>query len=51
MRERIKAYLYWLLILDNTDDLALFRVGGTQLIAETHNLYDFVPRGPIGTVL
>ncbi len=59
VRERIEANPCWLLVLDNADNLALFGVGQTQSgegqgqgTAEVqHSLYDFVPRGPTGTVL
>ena len=52
VRERVEADPCWLLILDNADNLAAFGVGRTQSGAEEkHSLYDFVPRGPAGTVL
>ena len=52
VRERIEADPCWLLILDNTDDLTAFGVGQKQSGSEEkHSLYDFVPRGPAGTVL
>ncbi|KJZ70283.1 hypothetical protein HIM_10327 [Hirsutella minnesotensis 3608] len=52
VRERIEADPCWLLILDNADNLAAFGVGRTKSGAgEKHSLYDFVPRGPAGTVL
>ena len=58
VRERIEADPCWLLILDNADNLAAFGVGRTQSgrdqgqgAEEKHTLYDFVPRGPAGTVL
>ncbi|KAK4172659.1 putative kinesin light chain, partial [Triangularia setosa] len=46
VRERVEAGPCWLLILDNVDNLAVF--GDTE---EKQSLYDFVPRGPAGTVL
>ncbi|KAG7289885.1 hypothetical protein NEMBOFW57_006262 [Staphylotrichum longicolle] len=58
VRERIEADPCWLLILDNADNLAAFGVGPTrsgsdqvQGAEEKQSLYDFVPRGPAGTVL
>jgi tetratricopeptide (TPR) repeat protein len=57
VRERIEADPCWLLILDNADNLEAFGVGrispgGDQSDTEGHaSLYDFVPRGPGGTVL
>ncbi|VBB78279.1 Putative Kinesin light chain [Podospora comata] len=58
VREQIEASPCWLLILDNADNLAVFGVGRTQSgrdqgqdTEEKQNLYDFVPRGPAGTVL
>ncbi|KAK4194502.1 putative kinesin light chain [Triangularia verruculosa] len=58
VRERIEAGPCWLLILDNADNLAVFGVGRTQSgrdqgqdTEEKQSLYDFVPRGPAGTVL
>jgi tetratricopeptide (TPR) repeat protein len=58
VRERIEADPCWLLILDNADNLAAFGVGRTRSgreqglgAEEKHSLYDFVPRGPAGTVL
>ncbi|KAK3305293.1 uncharacterized protein B0T15DRAFT_574665 [Chaetomium strumarium] len=58
VRERIEADPCWLLILDNADNLAAFGVGRTQSgrdqgqgVGEKHSLYNFVPRGPAGTVL
>ena len=59
VRERIEANPCWLLVLDNADNLALFGVGQTQsgegqgqrTSEVQHSLYDFVPRGPTGTVL
>ncbi|KAK4678686.1 NB-ARC domain and tetratricopeptide repeat-containing NOD-like receptor [Podospora pseudoanserina] len=58
VRERIEASPCWLLILDNADNLAVFGVGRTQSgrdqgqdTEEKQSLYDFVPRGPAGTVL
>ncbi|KAK0735992.1 hypothetical protein B0T21DRAFT_348114 [Apiosordaria backusii] len=58
VRERIEAGPCWLLILDNADNLAVFGVGRTQPgrdqgqdTEEKQSLYDFVPRGPAGTVL
>src|SRR3569833_111874 len=49
VRERIETGPRWLLILDNADNLGLFGVGGAA--GNAANLYDFVPRGPAGTVL
>ncbi|KAK4077629.1 hypothetical protein Purlil1_12267 [Purpureocillium lilacinum] len=52
VRERIEADPFWLFILDNADNLAMFGVGGTQSGAEEHHsLFEFIPRGPAGTVL
>ncbi|KAK4176394.1 putative kinesin light chain [Triangularia setosa] len=58
VRERIEAGQCWLLILDNADNLAVFGVGRTRSgrdqghdTEEKQSLYDFVPRGPAGTVL
>lgn len=56
--KRIEAEPCWLLVLDNADDLGLFGVGETaqrerqgQTAGKALNLYDFVPRGPVRTVL
>nr|CDP27531.1 Putative Kinesin light chain [Podospora anserina S mat+] len=58
VRKQIEASPCWLLILDNADNLAVFGVGRTQSgrdqgqdTEEKQSLYDFVPRGPAGTVL
>ncbi|KAK4172520.1 hypothetical protein QBC36DRAFT_349483 [Triangularia setosa] len=58
VRERIEAGPCWLLLLDNADSLAVFGVGRTrsgrdqgQDTENKQSLYDFVPRGPAGTVL
>ncbi|KAK4174679.1 putative kinesin light chain [Triangularia setosa] len=58
VRERVEAGQCWLLILDNADNLAVFGVGRTRSgrdqghdTEEKQSLYDFVPRGPTGTVL
>ncbi|GAB1317356.1 hypothetical protein MFIFM68171_07566 [Madurella fahalii] len=58
VRGRIETDPCWLLVLDNADDLGLFGVGRTvqrgrhgQTAGKVFNLYDFVPRGPVGTVL
>lgn len=52
VRRRIEMDSHWLVIFDNTDDLAAFGVGRSRLrVDEEHSLYDFVPRGPGGTVL
>lgn len=58
VREQIERGRRWVLILDNADDLGLFGVGQTpqrgsqtQVAEEARILYDFIPRGPTGTVL
>jgi hypothetical protein len=52
VRERIAVDPCWVPILDNADNLAAFGVDQTQSrVEEEHSLYDFVPRGPAGTVL
>ncbi|KAJ4287135.1 hypothetical protein N0V88_007757 [Collariella sp. IMI 366227] len=58
VREQIEADPCWLVILDNADNLAAFGVVPTRSgrdqgrgAEEKHSLYDFVPRGPAGTVL
>lgn len=52
VRRRIEENPCWLLVLDNADDLAAFGVGLRQSEAEPkQSLYDFVPRGPGGTLL
>ncbi|KAH6881072.1 hypothetical protein B0T10DRAFT_140315 [Thelonectria olida] len=49
VREHLESEPQWLLVLDNADQLGLFGVG---LAAETtKNLYNYIPRGPTGTVL
>ncbi|KAB5581156.1 hypothetical protein GE09DRAFT_928213, partial [Coniochaeta sp. 2T2.1] len=52
VRERIEGNPCWVLVLDNADNLAVFGVGRTRPGAdEKRGLCDFVPRGPVGTVL
>lgn len=52
VREQIEGDSNWLMIFDNTDNLAAFGVGDSQSCAgEKQSLYDFVPRGPGGTML
>ena len=58
VRDRIEADPCWLVVFDNADDVRLFGVGGTlqrrrqsRTADEALSLYDFVPRGPGGTVL
>ncbi|KAH7119495.1 hypothetical protein B0J13DRAFT_589975 [Dactylonectria estremocensis] len=49
VREHLESEPQWLLVIDNADQLRLFGVG---LAAETtKNLYNYIPRGPTGTVL
>ncbi|UKZ77130.1 hypothetical protein TrVFT333_004848 [Trichoderma virens FT-333] len=47
--DRIAALPDWVLILDNADDLRLFGVG--QAPGQTKNLFQYIPRSPMGTVL
>lgn len=47
--DRIEAQERWVLILDNADDLSLFGVG--TVAGQLKSLFDFVPRGGVGTVL
>ncbi|KAK4151367.1 hypothetical protein C8A00DRAFT_17221, partial [Chaetomidium leptoderma] len=48
VRERIEADPCWLLVLNSADDLKLF---GSRTGDEARTLSDFIPRGPVGTVL
>ncbi|KAJ0159917.1 Nephrocystin-3 [Colletotrichum tanaceti] len=58
VRGWIEAQPRWLLVIDNADDISLFGVGsdtastrGNRTTAEETCLYDYIPRGPVGTVL
>ena len=58
VRAGIEANRCWLLVIDNADNLQLFgmqnasRSGDQDLMGDvTLNLSDFIPRGPVGTVL
>ncbi|KAL8294228.1 hypothetical protein RB597_008020 [Gaeumannomyces tritici] len=61
VRARIEAEPSWVLVLDNVDNIGLFGAGRRQPAAQPNgqphqadhasNLHNFVPRGPIGTVL
>ena len=58
VRAGIEANRCWLLVIDNADNLQLFgvqnalRAGDRGLRGNpTLNLSDFIPRGPVGTVL
>ncbi|OHW92230.1 TPR domain-containing protein [Colletotrichum incanum] len=52
----IESQPRWLLVLDNADDLRLFGVGATRQADSTtqsapKNLYHYIPKGPLGSVL
>ncbi|KAL8389250.1 hypothetical protein RB599_011041 [Gaeumannomyces hyphopodioides] len=61
VRARIEAEPSWVLVLDNVDNIGLFGAGRRKPAAQSGeqphradhapNLHNFVPRGPIGTVL
>ncbi|KAH6851132.1 P-loop containing nucleoside triphosphate hydrolase protein [Chaetomium sp. MPI-CAGE-AT-0009] len=58
VRAGIEANRCWLLVIDSADNLQLFGVRDAlrardqdQTEAETLNLLEFIPRGPVGTVL
>ncbi|EAQ86838.1 hypothetical protein CHGG_08091 [Chaetomium globosum CBS 148.51] len=58
VRAGIEANRHWLLVIDNADNLQLFGVRNAlrtgsqdQTVDTTLNLSEFVPRGPVGTVL
>jgi hypothetical protein len=50
VRQKIESLENWLLVLDNADDLSLFGVG-TAPGNRTGKFLDYVPKGPVGTVL
>ncbi|KAM0207709.1 hypothetical protein ACHAPQ_008337 [Fusarium lateritium] len=50
VRQKIELLDNWLLVLDNADDLSLFGVGTTPG-NRTGKFLDYVPKGPVGTVL
>ncbi|KAM0246860.1 hypothetical protein ACHAP5_004482 [Fusarium lateritium] len=50
VRQKIELLDNWLLVLDNADDLSLFGVG-TAAGKRTGKYLDYVPKGPVGTVL
>ncbi|PON20283.1 hypothetical protein TGAM01_v210834 [Trichoderma gamsii] len=49
VRNSIEAQSRWVFIIDNADNLALFRVGRTKGTNESLSMY--IPRGPQGTIL
>ncbi|CCF38661.1 hypothetical protein CH063_01956 [Colletotrichum higginsianum] len=58
VRGWIEAQPRWLLVVDNADDISIFGVGSDTASASDNRtstqetcLYDFIPRGPVGTVL
>ena len=57
MRDHLETLPQWVLVVDNADNLGLFGVGHptqgdrSQKANNPLNLYDFIPRGPVGTIL
>ncbi|CAG1980898.1 unnamed protein product [Fusarium graminearum] len=51
VRNEIEARSKWLMILDNADDLRLFRVGQAKGDGTNGNLYTYIPHGSQGTIL
>ncbi|WQF82773.1 Putative tetratricopeptide-like helical domain superfamily, malT-like TPR region [Colletotrichum destructivum] len=58
VRGWIEAQPRWLLVVDNADDISIFGVGSDSGSTRDNGnpteetcLYDYIPRGPVGTVL